>query len=499
MGWLGPFNKMGPMLLPLLALASIQPIAAPLVLREFRAAWVATVDNIDWPSKRGLATQQQKRELITILDTAKRINLNALIFQVRPHADAMYASRLEPWSEYLTGQQGKAPSPAWDPLEFIVKEGHKRGIEIHAWFNPYRAWHPKAVSRPAPNFIGTTRPQLVKQIGKFQWMDPGEKQVQDHSLAVIMDVVKRYDIDGVHLDDYFYPYKSYSPGLDFPDNLSWQRFLAAGGKLSRSDWRRKNVDDFVQKLYRSIKKERRWVKFGISPFGINRPGQPPDVKTTFDQYEQLYADARKWLAQGWVDYFSPQLYWRIKGDQPYGSLLDWWGSSNPMKRHLWPGLYTGRVSKELGDWPTSEIVQQVEMTRDTKGKATGNVHYSMQALTKRWKNIDQALSGKVYSEPALVPASPWLDSKPPPMPETTLQKTDDIYSMGVKSPPRDVAMMAFFTRREFEPWKLNEVLGVREKAKIHSLVFGPERFKGAGIALIDRAGNMGPIRVVIGG
>lgn len=487
------------MLAPLLVYLAIdQTEAPPKPPREFRAAWVATVDNIDWPSRRGLTTQQQKRELLTILDTAKGINLNALIFQVRPHADAMYASKLEPWSEYLTGQQGKAPSPFWDPLEFIVKEGHKRGIEIHAWFNPYRAWHPKAISMPAPNFIGTTQPQLVKRIGKFKWMDPGEKAVQNRSLAVIMDVVKRYDIDGVHLDDYFYPYKSYSPGIDFPDTPSWQRYLAGGGRLSRADWRRKNVDDFVERLYRSIKKEKSWVKFGISPFGINRPGQPPDVKTTFDQYEQLYADAQKWLAQGWVDYFSPQLYWRIKGDQPYGSLLNWWTANNPKKRHLWPGLYTGRISRESGDWPTSEIVQQVEMTRAASGKATGNVHYSMQAITKRWKDIGSALYKQVYSEPALAPASPWLDSKPPPMPETTLREIDEIYYLGVKNPPKEVAMMAFFTRKEFEPWKLSEVLGVREKAKIHSLVIGPERFKGAGLALIDRAGNLGPIRIVVG-
>src|SRR5688572_900104 len=259
-------------MLPLLALSILaqrdEPPAAP---REFRAIWIATVDNIDWPSKRTLTTDQARAELVKILDTADRLNVNALVFQVRPHADALYDSKIEPWSEYLTNEQGKAPNPYWDPLSFIVDEGHKRGIEIHAWFNPYRAWHPQAKSAPAPNFLGRTNPRLVKQYGKYQWMDPGEKEVQDRSLAVMLDVVKRYDVDGIHIDDYFYPYKSYANGADFPDDSSWQRYVAGGGKLNRGDWRRANVDGFVRRVYTETKKAKRWVKFGISPFGIYRP------------------------------------------------------------------------------------------------------------------------------------------------------------------------------------------------------------------------------------
>jgi len=232
--------------------SSIKP---PAPMREFRAAWVATVANIDWPSRKGLSTGEQKAELLAILDRAAHLKLNAVIFQVRPACDALYASEIEPWSEFLTGTMGKAPEPYYDPLSFAIEEAHKRGLELHAWFNPYRAGHPSAKSPVSPNHITKARPQLVRHYGKQVWLDPGEKEVQEYSLSVVMDVLRRYDIDGVHFDDYFYPYKELDRSgneVDFPDDTSWKRF-GATGKLERDDWRRQNVDSFVQKVYDSIK------------------------------------------------------------------------------------------------------------------------------------------------------------------------------------------------------------------------------------------------------
>jgi uncharacterized lipoprotein YddW (UPF0748 family) len=201
---------------------------------------VASVANIDWPSKKNLSVPEQKSELLAILDRARELRLNAVMFQVRPACDALYASRIEPWSEYLTGTMGRAPEPFYDPLTFAIEEAHKRGLELHAWFNPYRARHFSAESPAPASHITKNRPQLVRAYGKYLWLDPGEKEVQDYSLSVVMDVVRRYDVDGIHFDDYFYPYKEKGPSgddLDFPDGASWERF-GAGGKLSRDDWRR---------------------------------------------------------------------------------------------------------------------------------------------------------------------------------------------------------------------------------------------------------------------
>jgi uncharacterized lipoprotein YddW (UPF0748 family) len=402
----------------LLALAGASAQAdLPQIPYEFRAAWVATVDNIDWPSKRTLTTAQQQAELVAIFNKAQELNLNAIVFQIRPSADALYESKIEPWSEYLTGQQGRAPNPRWDPLQFAIDEARKRGMELHCWFNPYRALHPAQKGPLAPNHIGVTHPHLAKKYGRYLWMDPGEPVVQQRSLAVMMDVVRRYDIDGVHIDDYFYPYKSYADGADFPDGPSWQRYRAGGGRLSRDDWRRKNVDDFIERLYGEIKKEKRWVKFGISPFGIYRPGHPPEVKAGFDQYTELYADALKWWERGWCDYYAPQLYWQIGSPQPYPALLNWWADKNKTGRHLWPGNFTSQaIAPPTGrGWPGKEIVDQIVLTQRHPG-ATGNIHFSMKALMQDAGGVATQLKNGPYRNPAFIPASPWLGRSAPPVP-----------------------------------------------------------------------------------
>ncbi|MCW5942166.1 MAG: family 10 glycosylhydrolase [Fimbriimonadaceae bacterium] len=402
------------MLSVVIAVALDAAIQLPEPPREFRAAWVATVDNIDWPSKKGLPVAQQKAELAKIVDVAAGMGLNALVFQVRPHADAMYASKLEPWSEYLTGECGKAPNPSWDPLEFVVAKCHERGLELHAWFNPYRAWHPAAKGPIPATHIAKTHPEIVKQYGTYLWMDPGEPEVQRRSLDVMLDVVKRYDVDGIHMDDYFYPYPI--RGQDFPDEPSWRKSRPEVHGLSRSDWRRRNVDDFVRDLYAGIKRSKPWVKFGISPFGIYRPGIPKGIQAGVDQYEGLYADALKWFREGWCDYFTPQLYWPInQKPQSYPVLLNWWVEQNAMGRHLWPGNYSSRLDPKGGNWPLGELTQQIVLTRQAV-KDPGNVHFSFKTFLKNWKGARQALAKDQYAVPALVPASPWLGDKAPAAP-----------------------------------------------------------------------------------
>lgn len=408
---------------------SINP---PAPMREFRAAWIATVVNIDWPSRKGLTTVEQKAELVAILDRAAHLKLNVVIFQVRPACDALYPSEIEPWSEFLTGTMGKAPEPYYDPLAFAVEEAHKRGLELHAWFNPYRAGHPSAKSPASANHVTKTRPQLVRRYGKQVWLDPGEKDVQEYSLSVVMDVVKRYDIDGVHFDDYFYPYKELDRAgneVDFPDDASWKRF-GAGGKLERDDWRRENVNALVEKVYASIKATKPWVKFGISPFGIWRPENPPQIKG-FDAYSKLYADSQKWLMNGWVDYVAPQLYWSIASpEQSFPVLLKWWAQQNSKQRHLVPGLdvtKTGNPASEANvernrkRWPEQEIVNQIRLSRKQTG-VDGHIFWNMKSLMRN-QSLDDALETQVYSQPALVPASPWLGNNRLPKPTVTVAET----------------------------------------------------------------------------
>jgi uncharacterized lipoprotein YddW (UPF0748 family) len=401
--------------------------------REFRAAWVSTVANIDWPSRQNLSADKQQLEAIAILDRAKALNLNAIVLQVRPAADAIYASKIEPWSEYLTGAQGQAPQPWYDPLKFWVTQAHARGLELHAWFNPYRARHNGAKSPAAPNHITRTNPSAVKTYGKYQWMDPGEEAAVKQTLDVVLDVVRRYDIDGVHIDDYFYPYpieattatgaegaalegRAAKAELDFPDGPAWQRYVSGGGKLDRASWRRQNVNKLIEALYEEIHREKSWVRFGISPFGLGRPDRRPPGINGFSQYDKLYADAETWLQNGWLDYFTPQLYWAIRQPgQAYDVLLDYWIAQNSRGRHVWPGLFTSRIGAPSKDYPPQEIVEQIGVTR-SRPAAGGHVHFSMAALMENRKGICDQLRSTCYSSPALVPGTPWLGKDTPGTP-----------------------------------------------------------------------------------
>jgi uncharacterized lipoprotein YddW (UPF0748 family) len=383
---------------------------APAVEREFRGLWVATVDNIDWPSRRTLTSREQKAELTTILDQAVKLNLNVIVLQVRPCCDTMYDSKIEPWSEYLTGQMGKAPKPYYDPLAFAVEEAHKRGLELHAWFNPYRARIRESKSPVSRNHVVATHPGLVRAYGKYLWLDPTEPGTRDYSLSVIMDVVRRYDIDGVHFDDYFYPYRekantNSATEMEFPDDAAWARYKKTGGKMSRNDWRRDNVSQFVREVYEGIKREKPWVKFGIAPFGIWQPKYPLGI-TGFNSYDQLYCDSRKWLANGWLDYIAPQLYWPVaQKAQSFPALLNWWAEQNTQHRMLLAGM-------KVNGWKgiqneARETTNEIAETRRQSG-ASGEILWHSRPLLANHAGVEDALRNGVYGGPALVPACPWL-------------------------------------------------------------------------------------------
>jgi uncharacterized lipoprotein YddW (UPF0748 family) len=390
--------------------------------REFRAAWVATVANINWPGKPGLSTKEQQDEAITLLDFLQQHHFNAVILQVRPQCDALYKSDLEPWSYFLTGVQGKAPDPYYDPLEFWIEAAHDRGLELHVWLNPYRAHH-KDGKEISDQSVVKKHPNLVVYLKEgYWWLDPAQKETQDLTTTVVMDIVKRYDIDGVHFDDYFYPYPSYNGNVDFPDSTSWTAYRQSGGKLSRGDWRRSAVNTLIERLYKNIKAEKPYVKFGLSPFGIWRPGYPESI-SGFDQYDQLYADAKLWLNKGWIDYFAPQLYWPVnRMSQSFPVLLGWWSGENTLHRHLWPGISVGRDTSAKN---VNEILSEVMISRGMLPQSKGVIHWSISSLTQN-PNMANALLNGPYHKQALVPASSWLDNKAPAAPAAsiTLQGED---------------------------------------------------------------------------
>ncbi len=387
----------------------------PKVEREFRAAWIATVANINWPSKRDLTSDEQKKEAVSILDKMKAANLNAVIFQVRPQCDALYKSKIEPWSYYLTGKQGKAPEPFYDPLEFWIEEAHKRGMELHVWLNPYRAHHTSG-GQVSEYSVVKQKPELVVQLKNgYYWLDPSKKETQDYSLSVVLDIAKRYDIDGIHFDDYFYPYPSYNNNEDFPDDESWKSYLAGGGKLSRDDWRRESVNTFIRNVYNSIKSVKPNVKFGLSPFGIWRPRNPESIEG-FDQYGQLYADAKYWINEGWVDYWTPQLYWKISTyPQSFPVLLGWWKEQNLKSKHFWPGISIDRGNNTAN---SIEVINQIMTVRGMLPESMGNIFWSVGPLLK-YKELADTIAKGPYKKQALIPATPWFKNEPIAAPKVT--------------------------------------------------------------------------------
>ncbi|ODU11053.1 MAG: hypothetical protein ABS84_01040 [Rubrivivax sp. SCN 71-131] len=432
---------------PWLASCAVLPGSEPPPLpREFRGAWVATVANIDWPSRPGLPSAQQRQEMHALLAQAKAIGLNAIVLQVRPSADAIYPSALEPWSEYLGGASGRPPDAPWDPLAEWIAHAHGLGLELHAWFNPYRARHPSARSAAAASHVVNAEPQLVRAYGDQLWMDPAEPRAAQRLLDVVRDVLQRYDVDGVHIDDYFYPYPvvdAQGAELPFPDDVPWQRHLDAGGAPGRAAWRRAQVDALVERLHRDVHAAKPWVRVGVSPFGLPRPDRRPPGIAGFSQYDKLHADVERWLAEGWLDYLAPQLYWPIaQAPQAFAVLQQTWREGNPQRRHIWPGLFTSRLGAERNAYDAAEVLAQVALTRHAGAVDDGHLHFSMAALLQDRDGIAGRLRQGPYAQAALTPATPWLDEPPPQPPAHAWQpRTRELMlKPGAGAPLRQVVL-----------------------------------------------------------
>ncbi|GAA5521005.1 family 10 glycosylhydrolase [Aliifodinibius salicampi] len=460
----------------------------PKTPREFRGAWIATVDNIDWPSDSGLTVSEQKKELRAIMDRAVLLNLNAIIFQVRPSADAFYNSPYEPWSAYLTGKQGEPPEPYYDPLKFAVEEAHRRGLELHAWFNPFRAHHPAARGPLAPNHIRNRKSDLVVSYGSYLWLDPGKEEARQYSIDVIADVVRRYDIDGVHLDDYFYPYPAKSnsgQSIGFPDYASYAKFRDKTTSGNRNEWRRENINTFVKRLNEEIKLIDPKVRFGISPFGIWRPGHPEQIEG-FDAYNEIFADARKWLREGWVDYLTPQLYWPISQQaQSFPVLLEWWQQQNIKNRHLWPGLYTSKLLSTSDGWSSEEIAEQIQIIRNQPG-AEGAIHFSMKALMQNPDQISGRLMDKVYTSSALVPSTDWLPGGLPEKPDAELEKVGNQFVLTLNT-TKDSWL--WVVKKKFgNRWETDIYPGWKQSIAIPE-TFEGNTFSGAVVTVVNELGK----------
>lgn len=401
----------------LIALACI-PASAQTVApkREFRGVWVATVVNIDWPSKPGLDAEVQKRELVRIFDEHQKSKINAIMLQVRPSTDAFYAKGRELWSRFLTGKQGQAPNPFYDPLTFAIEEAHKRGMELHAWFNPYRATFDLNPLNTSSNHITNQKPEWFFTYAGKKLFNPGIPEVREYIVQVIMDVVKNYDVDGIHFDDYFYPYPERNQLI--PDQATYQAY--GNDYATIQDWRRSNVDTLIHTLSDSIRSAKKHVKFGISPFGIwrNKSQDPGGSESNgFDGYGKLYADARKWVQSGWVDYINPQLYFPMfYKAAPFEKLTDWW-SLNSFGKHVYIGQAAYRVTENSAGWRSrSQIPDQIRYLRNNT-RVQGSVFFSSKSLTNNLAGVRDSLRINFYKYPALQPAMLWLDDVPPNPPQ----------------------------------------------------------------------------------
>jgi len=400
----------------LLGLGSFAQIAPK---REFRAVWVATVNNIDWPSKPGLSTDEQKKEAIAILDMHAKDRMNAIIFQVRPASDAFYQSELEPWSRYLSGTPGKAPVPFYDPLQFWIEECHKRNMEFHAWLNPFRV--SQNASEPlAANHIAFKHPEWIVNYGDKLYFDPGLQQTREFVVKVVTDIVSRYDVDAIHFDDYFYPYPLKD---DFPDGNTFAQYNRGFQPDQKAAWRRDNVDLIIQMLSESIKKIKPWVKFGISPFGVwrNKADDPEGSETTAGttNYDQLNADILKWQKNGWIDYCLPQIYWQIGHPSVDFLTLSKWWASHAYNRAMYIGhaVYKLEANSTVPEWRNPEqLIKQIQITRQIP-HIGGSAFYSSVHFKRDLLGFEKSLQDNIYQYPAMVPIMPWIDNKAPEPPQ----------------------------------------------------------------------------------
>ncbi|SJZ39065.1 Uncharacterized lipoprotein YddW, UPF0748 family [Marinactinospora thermotolerans DSM 45154] len=385
--------------------------------RQLRGAWIATVRNIDWPSTTGLSAKEQQDELRAQLDRARDLGLNAVFFHVRPTADALYASEKEPWARYLTGRQGG--DPGYDPLEFATAEAHARGLELHAWFNPYRVgWKAPDLKGLVADHPARENPDWLIEYADQGWFDPGNPEVQQWVSDVVLDVVERYDVDGVHFDDYFYPYPV--DGQRFDDDESWRKY--GGGFDDRGDWRRDNVNTLIADIHGRIQQTKPWVRFGVSPFGIwrNRATDPTGSDTDgLQSYDAQHADTRAWIQAGTVDYVIPQLYW-YRGFEiaDYERLVPWWAGEVAGTE---VDLYIGQAAYKVGDqgWKGEEALSRQLDFNTGHPEVGGDVYFSMKDLSGRARGAIEHVAATHYAHPALPPVAGG-DSHTAPAPVTDL-------------------------------------------------------------------------------
>ena len=404
-------------LLSIIILSFLHSFVCGQVNFEFRGVWIATVSNIDWPREKGLSVEEQKLSFIQLLNTHQRNGINAVFVQIRPAADAFYPSQYEPWSEYLMGTQGAPPNPYYDPLQFMIDETHKRGMEFHAWINPYRAVFNLRKSNISPTHITRTHPEWFLVYGNTKYFNPGLPEVRKYVSAVVRDIVSRYDIDGLHMDDYFYPYRI--AGKEFPDEKAYRTY---GNGLAKNAWRRSNCDSIIKNIYDVIAETNARVKFGVSPFGVwrNKSQDIDGSKTTAGttSYDDLFADIVLWLKMGWIDYVAPQIYWECSNKVcAYNELLDWWGK-HTYGKHLYigHGIYKANTNAAWRD--KTELPAQIVALRGLKA-AQGSAFFSSQDLVRNTNGWADSLHDNYYALPAIVPPMEWIDSSLPPKPVVT--------------------------------------------------------------------------------
>lgn len=466
--------------------------------RELRSAWITTFTNLDWPSKRGLSSKEQKNEFLKIVNDFEENSINAVIGQVRASSDAFYKSELSPWSEWLTGKQGKAPDNGFDPLQFMVDECHSRNMEFHAWFNPFRAVSHVKFSSVADDHITKKQPEWFFQYGNTVYYNPGIPEVRSYICEIVREVVLNYDIDGVHFDDYFYPYSI--DGEVIPDEEQFKKYNR--GCQNIHDWRRDNINLLIQEVSKTIKAEKAHVKFGVSPLAIwrNKKQDPLGSYTNSGQssYDNLYCDTKLWIEESWVDYMAPQLYWSTTNQYAnYNHLINWWTNHN-YDRHLYVGHAIYKLNrKERRSFGTDELVKQVDISR-RKGKVHGSIYFRAKAFVNNHQNFQKTISESIYKYPSLVPAMTWIDSIAPASPNKLKVKVkEEQVSLKWKAPkfetPSDsAAYYVVYRFEEGEEINLNfasKIISIQKTTNLIDSTANPQQCYQYVVTAVDRLHN----------